>query len=115
MPRRGTASRRLGRRRGDRPGRPRVDGLVALEIVGGGRRESPDVRRQRESAVLAQQCVDRAVQPLDDALAVRLDADDTKPSARVAGQKLDTRAATTSRTSQRPPAVAVDRLDEEEL
>ena len=104
-----------GRRRGDRPGRSRVDGLVALEIVSGRRRESLDVRRQREPAVLAQQPVDRAVQPLDDALAVRVDADDTKPSARVANQELDTRAAATSRASQRPPAVAVDRLDEEEL
>ena len=105
-----------GGRRGDRPRRPRVDGLVALAVLRGRRREPSDVGRERWQAVCLHQLVERTVQPLDDARTVGVDADDAQSRRRrLTDHELHADAATAPRPHQRPPAAAVDRLDEQQL
>ena len=95
------------------PGGRGVDRLVALEILRGRRGEPRDIGRQWRPAVDAQQFVDGAVERLDDTRSIGLDAEDTEPGA--PRHQLHALAAPTPRPRERPPAVPVDRFDEEEL
>ena len=72
----GIAEVKPGGRRGDGARRPRVHGLIPLDVFRSRLRMTRDVRRERRDTKRSNQLVDRAVEALDDADPVRLDGRD---------------------------------------